>query len=379
MPWMEASIVCQRVEFVTLACAEGANISRLCRRFGISRKTGYKWLGRFEEGGPDALQDRSRRPHSSPNRTAKWLEEVILEVREAHPAWGARKIRAWLEGAGVTGLPSVSTITAILHRNGRVDPEEADKHRPWQRFEAEAPNSLLQIDFKGHFRLREGRCHPLTVLDDHSRFVLGVYACANERWQTVQGHLTTVFRRYGLPDRMLMDNGSPWGSDEAHPYTPLTAWLIRLGIDVLHSQPYHPQTLGKCERLHRTLKAEAIGERLFRSLEDCQKHFDQWRYVYNFQRPHEALGMLVPASRYAESPREFPESLPPIEYSPGAQVRKVQIGGEIYFHNRTFNVGKAFRGSRVALRPTLSEGVFDVFFCHEEVAQIDLKEHNCST
>ena len=379
MPWKEVSIMSQRYEFVTLASAEGASISRLCRRFGISRKTGYKWLRRFREGGAGALQDRSRRPRSSPNRTAESMEEAILRVREAQPAWGARKIRARLEARGLTELPSVSTITAILRRNGRVDPEEARKHRAWERFEAEDANALWQMDFKGHFRLVHGRCHPLTVLDDRSRFVLGVYACGDERWRTVQGHLTAIFRRYGLPQRMLMDNGSPWGSDEAHPYTPLTAWLIRLGIDVLHSRPYHPQTLGKCERLHRTLKAEAIGQHLFHSLQDCQQHFDRWRYVYNVERPHEALDMLVPATRYRVSAREFPETLPPLRYGPRDEVRKVQMDGEISFRNRAFNVGKAFRGYRVALRPTLTEGVFDVFFCHEKVAQIALKEHNCDT
>jgi transposase InsO family protein len=379
MPWKETTTMSQRLEFVTLASREEANISRLCGRFGISRKTGYKWLHRFQEGGPDALQDRSRRPHSSPNRTPECIEEAILSVRDAHPAWGARKIRARLEVQGLTNLPSVSTITAILHRHERVDPEEAGKHRAWQRFEAEAPNVLWQIDFKGHFPLACGRCHPLTVLDDHSRFLLGVQACGDETWPTVQGHLTTVFRCYGLPQRMLMDNGSPWGSDQAHPYTPLTAWLIRLGVKVIHSRPYHPQTLGKSERFNRTLKAEVIGQRLFQDLQECQKHFDRWRYVYNFERPHEALGMLVPASRYCECPRQFPETLPPIEYGPTDIVRKVQVKGEISFRNRPFKVGGAFRGHPVALRPTLTDGAFDVFFCHQKVAEINLKEHNCET
>jgi len=275
-------------------------------------------------------------------------------------------------------LPSVSTITAILRRNGRVDPEQADKHKPWRRFEAEAPNALWQMDFKGHFRVAEVRCHPLTVLDDHSRFLLGVYACGDERWRTVQGHLTTVFRRYGLPQRMLVDNGSPWGSDETHHDTPLTVWLMQLGIDVSHSRPYHPQTLGKCERFHRTLKAEAIGKRVFHNLRHCQQQFDGWRYVYNFQRPHEALGMMVPAHCYRESTREFPDSLPPIQYAPGDEVRKVQIDGRVYFRGRGFSVGKAFRGHRLALRPTVTEGLLDVFFSHHKVAQIDLNNHNGS-
>lgn len=378
MPWREASIMSQRLEFVTLAVAEGANIRRLCRRFGISPKTGYKWLHRFREGGVQALEDCSRRPHSSPNRTPHSIEQAILEVRDAHPVWGARKIRARLETQGMNDLPSVSTITAILQRNGRVDPEQADKHKPWRRFEAEAPNALWQMDFKGHFRVAEVRCHPLTVLDDHSRYLLGVYACANERSETVQGHLTTVFRRYGLPERMLVDNGSPWGSDEIHQHTPLTVWLMQLGIDVSHSRPYHPQTLGKCERFHRTLKAEAIGKRVFHNLKHCQQHFYGWRYVYNFHRPHEALGMAIPAGRYRESPREFPNSLPPMEYGPGDELRKVQVKGVISFRNREFKVGGAFRGHHVALRPATTDGVFDVFFSHHKVAEIDLNNNNRS-
>lgn len=376
MPWRDASIMSQRLEFVTLAMGEGVNMRRLCGRFGISPKIGYKWLHRFQQGGVQALEDLSRRPHSSPARTGEIMEQAIVAMRDRHSTWGARKIRARLEARGMVGLPSVSTITAILRRNGKLDPDESDKHKPWQRFEAAEPNRLWQMDFKGHFRVSQVRCHPLTVLDDHSRYLLGLYACANERWRTVQEHLTSVFRRYGLPQRMLVDNGSPWGSDEVYQNTPLTVWLMRLGVDVLHSRPYHPQTLGKCERLHRTLKAEAIGERAFHSLEHCQDHFDLWRYVYNFQRPHEALGMAVPAIRYRDSCREFPEILPPIEYAPGDELRKVQIDGRLYFRGREISVGKAFTGHQLALRPTTADGVFEIFFSHHKVGQVDLNDHN---
>src|SRR5262249_9640533 len=159
-----------------------------------------------------------------------------------------------------------------------------------------------------------GRCHPLTVLDDHSRFALGLEACANEQGVTVQERLTTIFRRYGLPRRMTMDNGSPWGNDSTHPHTPLTVSLMRLGIGVGHSRPYHPQTQGKDERFHRTLKVEVLHGRTFRDLPHCQAAFDEWRTVYNVQRPHEALAMATPGSRYAISARPFPASLPAVEY-----------------------------------------------------------------
>jgi transposase InsO family protein len=375
MPWKESTAMSQRLEFVTLARSTGANIRRLCRRYGISPKTGYKWLHRYAEGGEAALWDRCRRPHTSPSRTSRLVEEAVLRIRDAHPAWGGRKIRARLEGEEWSHLPSPSTITAILQRRGRMNPDEFGKHQPWRRFEAEAPNDLWQMDFKGHFPLQQGRCHPLTVLDDHSRFSLGVRACGDEKGTTVQTQLTTIFRRYGLPRQILVDNGSPWGSDTPHPYTPLTAWLMRLPIMVIHSRPHHPQTLGKDERFHRTLIAEVIALRLFHDLEESQRHFEAWRHVYNFERPHEALGMAAPASRYRESPREFPEALPPIEYGPGDQVRKVQAQGIIHFRGQVFRVGKAFRGHPVALRPTQTDGVWNVFFCHQKVAQIDLSRH----
>jgi len=377
MPWKEETVMSLRQEFVTLFGAEGANRSQVCRRFGISRKTGYKIYNRYLEEGSSGLQDRSRRPHHSPGRTPVPVEEAVLRVRDAHPCWGGRKIRARLLALAHTRVPSASTITAILQRNGRVNPEEAQKHKPFQRFEMEEPNQLWQMDYKGHFPLAHGRCHPLTVLDDCSRFLLGLQACGDETSETVQARLTTIFRRYGLPERILVDNGSPWGSDEDHPHTRLTSWLIRLGISVIHSRPYHPQTIGKDERLHRTLKAEVLAQRQLRDLQHCQKHFDRWRHIYNFERPHEALRMAVPASRYRASSRDFPENLPPIEYAPGDMIRKVQANGVISCRNREFKIGRAFIGYPVALRHTLTDDVFDVFFCHEKVAQIDLNEHNC--
>jgi transposase InsO family protein len=264
-------------------------------------------------------------------------------------------------------------MTAILQRHGQIAPEAAPQHTAWQRFEHDAPNRLWQMDFKGHFALLAGRCHPLTVLDDHSRFAVGLQACGDQTGQTVQARLTACLRRYGLPEAILVDNGPPWGSDAEHPHTPLTAWLIRLGVRILHTRPYHPQTQGKDERFHRTLKAEVLGTRVLRDLAHCQREFDRWREVYNLQRPHEALAMAVPASRYRVSPRAFPEVLPPIEYGPADLVRKVAEGGELSYRSRPFRVGKAFCGYPVALRPTLVDGVLDVFFCHQRVAQVNLR------
>lgn len=374
MPWKLVTIMSQRKEFVRLAMQEGANLSALCKGFGISRKTGYKWIKRFRESGDAGLPDRSRKPHRSPKRTVPGIEKEVIEVRRANPTWGSRKIRSRLQVRGQIETPAASTITAILHRHGLIDPEEAAKHKAWQRFEAEAPNDLWQMDFKGHFPASRGRCHPLTVLDDHSRYSLGLEACGDERDLTVRERLRIMFARYGLPLRILVDNGSPWGSDREHPHTRFTVWLMRLGIKVSHSRPYHPQTLGKDERFHRTLKAEVLHSCQGLDLSACQRKFDDWRFRYNHERPHEALGMAAPVSRYRQSLRSFPTTLPPIEYGPGDWVRKVVEGGFIFFRNRAYRIGKAFTGEHVALRPTLTDGIIDVYFGTHKIAQINLRD-----
>lgn len=367
-----------RTEFIHLAELENANFSKLCRRFGISRKTGYKWLQRYREEGESGLADRSRRPQRSPRRSPAEIEELVVGVRREYPAWGGRKIKAYLERKGHHSLPSPSTLTEILRRHDHIDAEEACKHRPMQRFEMEQPNQLWQMDFKGLVALEEGGyCYPLSVLDDHSRFLVGLKACPNQTRLTVQEQLSDVFRCYGLPQRMLMDNGSPWGDDRDSPHTILTVWLIRLGIQISHGRPYHPQTQGKDERLHRTLQDELLSRQTFANLSHCQVHFDRWRNFYNYERPHEALAMQSPASRYQPSPRTFPEVLPPILYDPDDIIRQVDLGGKIGFHNHKFRVGKAFRYHPVALRPGQAGGEYDVFFCHLKVAHICLQEDNC--
>ena len=374
MPWKEVSAMSLREEFVVLASVERSNMVVLCRRFGISRKTGYKWLAREKAGGKSALTDVSRRPHASPIQTIASVETAVVELRKAHPAWGGRKLRARLLALGESGVPAASTIHAILRRHDLIDPMESSKHCAWQRFEYEAPNDLWQMDFKGHFALTgQTRCHPLTVLDDHSRFSLTLQACENEQTATVQNGLTTTFRRYGLPRRILADNGAPWGCAGGHSYTPLALWLIRLGVRVLHGRPYHPQTQGKEERFHRTLQAEVLSRARFDGMLECQEKFDQWRDVYNLERPHEGLQMKTPASRYQPSEHAFPETLPAIEYGPGDQVRRVQANGWISFRSRDFRLPPAFHGYPVALRPTQECGRYDVYYCRERIKQIDLK------
>jgi len=376
MPWNEVSTVSLRLEFVTLAAAEGANVRELCRRYGVSPQTGYKWIARHREGGAAALADLPRRPASSPARCAAPIEAEVLRLRDEHPAWGGRKLRARLLALGHDGVPAASTITAVLRRHGRLGPGPAPA-AAFVRFEHAAPNELWQVDFKGHFATGAGRCHPLTVLDDHSRFALGLVACGDERDGTVRGHLTALFRRYGLPERVLCDNGPPWGTaGSGQRYSALGVWLLRLGIGVGHGRAFHPQTQGKDERFHRTLKAEVIQGRSFADLIACQCRFDPWREVYNHERPHEALGLAVPASRYRPSDRPFPAALPAWEYGPTDAVRKVSCDGTISFKGKPIDLGKAFRGERVAVRPTVEDGVFDVYFGVHRVAQADLRMQN---
>ena len=377
MPWKECSSVSEREEFVELAAVESANISLLCRGFGISRKTGYKWLGRYESAGRAALCDGSRRPHTSPEKTCEAMESAVLRVRTGHPAWGGRKIRRVLINEGHVGVPSASTITTILHRHGLISPEESAKHKAWIRFERRAPNDLWQMDFKGHFALAGRRCHPLTVLDDHSRYCVGLQACADERRETVRDRLTDMFRSYGLPRQLLMDNGPPWGGDRSSPWTKLTAWLIQLGIGVSHGRPYHPQTQGKDERFHRTLKAEVLNHHRHDSFSAYQKTFDHWRSTYNLRRPHESLDLETPVSRYTVSPRAFPEVLPEPGYGSNDEVRKVQAKGELHFRGRSYVVGRAFRGHRVAVRQANVDGSWDVYFYDQQIARVDQRTGTC--
>ena len=372
MGWKSVTVMSQRIEFVKMVLEQRTNMSELCHRFGISRKTGYKYLNRYNAEGIDGLADRSKRPQFCPHATDPKTERLILRLRDQHPAWGGRKLKRRLEDLEHTHLPSASTITAILKRNGRITPEESAKHKPWRRFESGQPNDLWQMDFKGHFPVQQGRCHPLTVLDDHSRYALCVAACSDEGKQTVAKYLVPVFQRYGLPETILVDHGAPWGHDRESRYTAFSVWLLRLGIRVAFSRPSHPQTLGKDERFHRTLKAEVIPSCINRSISSCQRRFDRWRLVYNTQRPHEALNMSVPIKHYQISQRPFPVKLPHIEYGPDDIVRKVQDGGKVHFRSIVYRVSNAFKGQPVAIRPTDQDGKFDVYYVKHVIGHIDL-------
>jgi len=373
MPWRSVSEMDQRLEFVRLCEAGGVSVAELCRRFGISRQTGHKLLRRYRAEGVSGLLARSRRPRTSPRRTPVAVEAEIVALRGEHPAWGGRKIARRLADLGRADVPSASTATEVLRRYGLLDPAEAAKHTPLQRFERERPNELWQMDFKGHVALEAGRCHPLTVLDDHSRYALCLAACGDEAASTVRAWLTGAFRRYGLPRAMLTDNGSPWGGKGMGEYSAFEVWLMRLGVRLLHGRAYHPQTQGKEERFHRTLKAELLQARRFADLAHCQGAFDAWRHVYNEQRPHEALGLTVPASRYSASPTGFPEALPDPQYDAADLVRRVRHDGYVSFKGRKAKLSEAFARLDVAFRPTTEDGVWGAYFMRFRIATIDIR------
>jgi len=373
MPWPVKDLISVRLEFVSLARQPDANMRQLCRRFGLSPTIAYKWLARFKQGGLEALGDHSRRPKQSPARTAAPLEEKIVTLRRAHPAWGARKLRKRLQTLGATELPATSTITGILHRHGLIAPEQSRAAQPFQRFERAAPNQLWQVDFKGYFALRAGRCHPLCALDDHSRYNVLLAACADQKEQTAQAQLTGAFRKLGLPDGILWDNGSPWGSTGSE-YTALDVWLLRLGVRTHHGRPYHPQTQGKEERFHRTLQAEVLVRGGWRDCAHVQRAFDEWRPVYNTERPHEALGLEVPAHRYQPSQRSYPETLPPVQYANGVEVRRGDQQGWISYRGQEWRIGRAFAGQELGLRATARDAIYEVIFLTQVIKELDLRD-----
>lgn len=380
MPFREVSRMDERLDFVMLASVEGANIRGLCRRAGISPTTGYKWLTRWRLYGPAGLEELPRRPHGSPLRSDAATEAAVVLLRQQHPAWGGRKIARRLKDLGHHPVPAPSTVTAILRRHGVELGRFGGGETAFTRFEHGEPNALWQMDFKGHVALASGRrLHPLTVLDDHSRFAVVLRACADERTETVRSRLIAAFRRYGLPAAMITDNGGPWGDGPANRFTPLGVWLIEQDIRVSHSRPYHPQTMGKDERFHRSLKAEALSGPPFADLATAERALDRWRHVYNHERPHEGLDLAVPASRYRPSRRDYVETPVRFDYAPDDIVRRVQQGGRVNLFGRIVRLPKAFRGKDVAFRPTNQDGVFHAFFRDQHIVTIDIADAHTRT
>ena len=346
MPWKESDVRSERIEFVVRARQPGSTIAALCREFGISRQTGYKWLRRFDQVGSLAeLDELSRRPRHSPNRTPLEAELRVVELRLQY-GWGGRKLSHLLAAEGLD-LAS-STVDRILKRYGLVRMDK--RHRPaLRRFERSHPMELLQMDFKGPYRLRGGgMCHPLSVLDDHSRYVLSLDALPSQHGHGVQSRLTRCFEHFGVPEAMLMDHGSPWwGTTNGHGLTHLGVFLIRQGIDLIYGGVGHPQTQGKVERFHRTLDEAIRHSGQPRSLEGFQSALEGFRQVYNQIRPHEALGDQPPAGRYRPSRKPYQANPPNWEYPPGSEVKRLRGNGCVSLGGRDYFVCEALEGEEV--------------------------------
>lgn len=377
MPFLDKTVMEQRLELVLLGSVEGTNVSQLCKRYGISRKVFYKWQKRYRQQGEAGLMDLDRRPKASPRQIDSSVEDRVVKLRKQNPEWGARKLRVLLEREQTVPLPSTSTIGAILQRNSLIKPEISLQHKPLQRFEYQRPNELWQMDFKGHFKLLDNAtCYPLTIMDDHSRFNLCLSACVNQQSLTVKDMLVNVFRRYGMPDMILTDNGSPWGiagnaaTDGEVTLSALEIWLLRLSIRVIHGRAYHPQTQGKEERFHRTLKTELLQYEQFRNISHCQNRFDKWRDKYNLVRPHQAIGLQTPAQLYKPSVRSFPEALPAIEYQTHDILKRVDHRACIRFKGSIYKIGKGLIDQTVAIRETSTETLYEVYFCNRKIKNI---------
>jgi len=374
MAWRPLDLVSLRLEFIKQALHPGSNVAELARRFGISRKTAYKWLARYQEEGKTGLSDKPKRPNGSPNALCDEMVNRICAIRKKYPYWGGLKIRAILEREGIKSIPSASTIQKVLKEQGFVSKKHTSPPA-LNRFEHEAPNRLWQMDFKGHFPYEQGRCHPLTIVDDHSRYSIILNAYSNERGETIKPGLIEVFGRYGLPERINVDNGTPWGSLYASArYTSFSLWLIEQGVTVSYSRPRHPQTNGKDERFHRTLKTEVLHNSYFRDLNEIQRRFNEWRDVYNLERPHQGIGMQVPADRYEVSYRRYVGHVEAYDYSEEYRLRKVDRRGRVTCQGRCIFVGIPFSGKHVGIRPTDEDGLVLVYYRHQKLGEIDLKE-----
>jgi transposase InsO family protein len=364
MAWKTVDLQEQRVRFVVTAAQKSQSFSSLCAEFGISRPTGYLWLRRYKASGIAGIAEQSRKPHGSPRRTAAGLEDRVSQMRQRYPDWGARKLRVLLSREGVE-LPR-STIHRILLRHDLVRPEDQQTLAP-QRFEREQPNELWQMDFKGP-RGWPQPVGPLSVLDDHSRYVIALAANGSTQGEPVRQQLEEAFQRCGVPDAMLMDHGSPWwGHLAPSGHTRLSLWLMRQGIRLHWSGIRHPQTQGQVERCHGSLQ-RALEHRGLRQ-QPLQAWLDHYRWEHNHVRPHEALGMKTPATIWRPSPKRYDPHPPRWEYPCGAYVRKVDSSGKVKLKGRNWNINQALAGEWVQIVPTGERWM--IFYCTTLIREID--------
>ncbi|WP_334166219.1 IS481 family transposase [Tepidimonas sp.] len=375
MGWQENSVMDSRVRFISACLEDAETMSRLCLEFGISRKTGYKWLNRYRAYGVDGLEDLPRAPLHHGRATPLETVEAIVALKERHPHWGPKKLLGYLRHhVPSRPWPSASTIGEILRRHGLVQGRRRARWKaagggPWP--DPEGPNAVWSADHKGWFRTRDGqRCEPLTVMDGASRYLLGLEACGSTADAEAWPVLERLFWTYGLPDRFRTDNGPPFASAGVAGLTPLAVRLIRLGIRLERIQPGKPQQNGRHERFHLTLRPLVQAPCPDRIAQ--QSAFEAFRQIYNDQRPHEALGQTPPADHYHPSTRTMPDTLPDPDYPPEAAVRRVRTTGEIKWAGRLVYIAQSLAGLPVALEET-ETGEWAVRFCHHPIGYIDRK------
>ena len=373
MPWKERTAEQMRKEFVERVLAGEKSKSALCKECGISRPTGDKWIKRCIEGYP--LDDKSRRPHTNPNRTPPETEEKIIGYRIKYPAIGAVKIRKMMENEGYTELPSARTINNIFKRNGLITEEASRAATPYQRFVKEAPNDMWQADYKGHFLMGDGnRCHPLNIIDDFSRFNICSEAQLSETQAEIKPVIIRIFKEYGMPKTLLCDNGNPWGTGGRSGYSEFEVWLMELGILTLHGRIYHPQTQGKEESFNRSMKKELLKYNTFVDKSDAQRKFNEYREFYNNIRPHHALNLDTPAQHYCKSSRKYPDKISEWEYPKGYHLKHVNKDGYIKWNEKYYYLSEGFRKKNIAIRESHIENCVSLFFREFRIGRIDVKK-----
>jgi putative transposase len=367
MPWEETEPMKERMRFVADAERGLYSMTELCERYGISRRTGYKWRARYDASGPAGLREGSRAPHGCPHRLDAGVTEAIVEARRQHPSWGPRKLLAWLaERQPDLEMPAASTAGDLLKRRGLVQPRRRRRQRQHPGAPGAVPaaaNDLWTTDFKGQFRTRDGQtCYPLTIADQHSRYLLTCAALTSVRTAETRPMFERLFREVGLPAAIQSDNGTPFCSVGIHGLSALSVWWIRLGIRPVRIEPGHPEQNGTHERMHRTLKAETTRPPALNRVGQ-QRKFDRFRHTYNHERPHEALAQQPPARLWQPSPREYPRSLPTPEYPGHHLVRLVGPAGTIRLHGRQLFVSRALQHEYLGLEES-ADGIWSIYFDH---------------
>lgn len=354
MPWQKTSVVVERMKFISALLEEPEeSFKTICRRFGISRETGYKWRRRFEAGGPRALEDRAPIAQCHGNATQAETEDAIVALRKAYPTWGPKKLKEHLvRTEPALTLPALSTFGRILDRRGMIAPRRRRVRVPPSTTGLVAPehaNALWTTDHKGNFPLTGGQCYPLTLCDAFSRCLLKCEVLRSTSVAEARPHFEAAFREFGLPDRIRSDNGSPFASNALGGLSGLSLWWVKLGIGIERIEPGHPEQNGAHERMHRTLKAEAVQPPTGNFVEQ-QREFDRFRRYFNHVRPHEGIDLALPAERYETSWREYPSVLRSPEYGPDLEVVRVSDKGRCRWRAETFHVSSLFAGEPLGIR-----------------------------